>query len=303
VTTVAIRRLEPADMPALAVEVARAGPAGELLGSSDAHGTFFMKVFDFGPNPVAIASAPDGSLVGFISPEVKAIVVRPAERRQGIGRRLVEAGIEIERERGRPQLILGVLPADEAGRAFLAATGFAYHSTLWDLALPAEAVAAAPTWPAGIVARSFERTRDDRAWLRLFNAAFATHATPLQMDESMLDAPPDASFEDADILVLEDAATAELVGFCTTTPERADGVIGPHAEIWTIGVLPDRQGRGLGRQLLRWGVERLRAIGARDVSLSVNNRNEHALALYESEGFVRGSTRERWARPVPEVGA
>jgi mycothiol synthase len=119
----------------------------------------------------------------------------------------------------------------------------------------------------------------------------------------MLELPPEPGLEDADTLLLEDVASGELVGFCSTTPERAGGVAGPHAEIWTIGVRPDRQGHGLGRQLLRWGVERLRAIGARDISLSVNSRNEHALALYESEGFARISTRERWARPVPEIGA
>ncbi len=285
-------------MPALAAEVARAGAAGEFRGSSDPDGTFFMKMFAFAPSPVAVAFDGDGAIVGFLSPEVKVVVVRSAARRLGIGRRLVEAAIEIERERGRPEVFLGVLPDDAAGHAFLAATGFAYHSTLWDLALPADAVVAGPTWPDGVVARPFELGRDGRAWISLFNAAFATHATPLQMDPSSIDAPPDPNIEDADMLVVDDALTAELVGFCATTPERVHGVPGPPAEIWTVGVLPARQGQGLGRQLLRWGVERLRSIGASDITLSVNNRNEGALALYESEGFVRTTTRERWARPV-----
>ena len=112
-----------------------------------------------------------------------------------------------------------------------------------------------------------------------------------------ISAPPDPAIQDADTLLLEDEA-GNLVGFCSTTPERRDGVAGPHAEIWTIGVRPDLQGRGLGRQLLRWGVARLRSIGVRDVVLSVNHRNAGALGLYESEGFVRTSTRDRWTRPV-----
>jgi ribosomal protein S18 acetylase RimI-like enzyme len=58
----------------------------------------------------------------------------------------------------------------------------------------------------------------------------------------------------------------------------------------------------LGRQLLRWGVRYLRSIGAPAVSLSVNARNERALGLYESEGFVRSATRERWARAT-QIGA
>jgi ribosomal protein S18 acetylase RimI-like enzyme len=70
------------------------------------------------------------------------------------------------------------------------------------------------------------------------------------------------------------------------------------AEIWTVGVRPGLQGRGYGRQLLRWGVHHLRDVGARTVTLSVNGRNPRALGLYEAEGFHRTSTRERWAKPA-----
>ncbi len=38
------------------------------------------------------------------------------------------------------------------------------------------------------------------------------------------------------------------------------------------------------------------------MTLSVNGRNAGALGLYESEGFQRTSTRERWARPVGPAG-
>jgi mycothiol synthase len=302
VTEVALRRFSTADLDALRPAVERARQAGEFGGSSDPDGSFFLRSFDFMDHPVELAVGPDGAVVGFISPEFKVAVVRPEDRGQGIGRRLVEAGLDIERARGRPNLILGVLPADTAGQAFLRAVGLTFHSTLWDLALPADTAVAGPTWPAEIEARPFDRSTDGRPFIALFNAAFASHATPLQMDESMADRPPEPGFEDADTIVAVDRGNGELVGFCATSPERTDGVVGSHAEIWTIGVRPDRQGAGLGRQLLRWGVQRLRAIGVRDVSLSVNGRNEHALGLYESEGFVRQSTRERWNRPVAGTG-
>jgi mycothiol synthase len=107
---------------------------------------------------------------------------------------------------------------------------------------------------------------------------------------------------DEDTGVVEDVATGELVAFCATTPIRTDGIVAGDGEIWTIGVRPDRQGAGLGRQLLRWGARRLRSIGVSTVSLSVNGRNERALGLYESDGFVRSRTRERWARPVDAGG-
>jgi mycothiol synthase len=298
VALVEVRRLTGADLPALAVEIDRARAAGEFRASSDVDAEFFAKSVAVDPALVT-AAFDDGDLVGFVSPEFKLVVVRPDRRRQGIGRALVEGGLEAERARDRPDLILGALPGDGVARAFLVATGFSFHSTLWDLDLPRDASVDEPRWPAGVVARPFDRTRDVEPWIDLFNTAFADHATPLQIDASFITAGlDDPALDDADTEVLKDAAGGELVGFCATAPIRRDGGVADHAEIWTIGVRPDRQGEGLGRQLLRWGVRYLRAIGVPHVSLSVNGRNERALGLYENEGFVRGRTRERWARPV-----
>jgi len=70
-------------------------------------------------------------------------------------------------------------------------------------------------------------------------------------------------------------------------------------EIAWIGVRPEAQGRGLGRELLRWGVARLRAY-APVVYLTVNVTNPRALALYERHGFVRTAEKPRWARPVDD---
>ena len=228
----------------------------------------------------------------------------PPFRRQGIGRRLVDLSEAMERERGRANVMMGRLPDDAGAKAFLEATGFTVHSTLWDLALEPAMTVDSPVWPAGIEARILDVTHDVGQWVTLFNAAFADHATPLQLDPTFIAAGiDDPTVDDADTLVLEDRAMGSLVGFCATAPARADGKIGESGEIWTIGVLPDRQGQGLGRQLLRWGVERLRSLGVVDVHLSVNARNERALHLYEAEGFRRTRTRERWARPVPSTDA
>jgi mycothiol synthase len=294
---IVVRRMRADELAALEPAVERAKAAGEFAASSDAQAAFFLRSFGFAPSPVSVAVTRDGAVAGFISPDFKVVVVEPGRRRRGIGTMLVEAGVEIERARGRPHLILGVLPGDAGGKAFLGSAGLGYHSTLWDLALPPDAPAPEPAWPDGTEARSYDDKRDRAAFRALFNAAFADHATPLQLDEGFLKAPADPSIEDADTVLLQEPG-GSLVGFCATSPERRDGQVGPHAEIWTIGVPPDRQGRGYGRQLLRWGIQRLRSIGVSDVTLSVNSRNEHALGLYEREGFVRAATRERWARAV-----
>jgi mycothiol synthase len=102
-----------------------------------------------------------------------------------------------------------------------------------------------------------------------------------------------------DDIVLAEAPDGTLLGFCTTDPVRdAEGAGGTRGEIWTLGVRTGEQGRGLGRQLLRWGVQHLRAQGVGTVSLAVNGTNARALRLYESEGFVRSTTRDRWSRPI-----
>jgi len=303
---ITIRRLVAGDLSGLASFVERAVQAGDFLGSSDPRAIFFLKSFEFAPSPTAVAveaNATGEDIVGLVSPEFKLAVVVPERRRRGIGRRLLEEAALIEQERGRSEVLMGVLPTDAAGKAFLRSAGFAYHSTLWDLSLPASVGVPEPVWPDGLRARPFQHDVDARAWISLFNAAFATHATPLQIPIEHADIPPDPSYVDGDIELVADAVSGELVGFCVTAPEREGGVIGARGEIAEIGVRPDRQGRGLGRELLRWGVQRLRSIGVAEITLSVNSRNEHALALYEREGFERTTTRERWSRAVPTQAA
>jgi ribosomal-protein-alanine N-acetyltransferase len=66
------------------------------------------------------------------------------------------------------------------------------------------------------------------------------------------------------------------------------------AEVQTIGVHPDSQGRGLGRALL---ADLLRQAGDRRVLLEVRTDNEPAIRLYESVGFVRIGLRRKYYRP------
>jgi mycothiol synthase len=298
-----VRGLRAGDEAGFGSVVGRALEAGDLEASADPRAEWTTRFAFREPDQSAVAEA-GGRIVGFILPESKALVVEPAYRRRGIGVALVEAGLAIERALGHDALILGVLPGDEEGRSFLARTGFRYHSTVWDLELDPDAAMAEPVWAQGLRARCLDSTRDIGPWVALFNAAFAEHATPVQLDLERTVAEWDAwPTRDEDIALVEDG-DGRLVGFCATEPLRlAGGGVETRAEIWTVGVHPDRQGQGIGRQLLRWGVAHLRGLGARTVALSVNDRNAGALRLYESEGFRRTSTRERWARlvaPAPD---
>lgn len=291
-----IRRAAAADMDALDAAFRRAIGRGDAVGASDPQGSFMMDVIRLEPGETAVATTGD-ELVGWVQPEFKILVVEPAWRRQGIGRALVAAGVAIERERRRPNLLMGPPPGDAGALAFLRACGFRLHSTLWDMRLDPAITVAAPHWPAGLVARTFDRTRDIAPFVELTNTAFAEHPTPLVLTEAAIEATlDDPRYADDDTLVLE-APDRSLVGFCLTAPERVDGVL-TSAEIAEIGVMPARRGEGLGRALLAWGVQRLRSLGATEVTLSVNGHNDGALRLYERGGFTRVQARERWALPV-----
>lgn len=57
-----------------------------------------------------------------------------------------------------------------------------------------------------------------------------------------------------------------------------------------LGVLPEFEGRGLGRQLLASAEVRARTAGAGRITLTVDAENERAMRLYERAGFaVTGS--------------
>jgi ribosomal-protein-alanine N-acetyltransferase len=66
----------------------------------------------------------------------------------------------------------------------------------------------------------------------------------------------------------------------------------PEAEVHTVAVAPEHQGRGIGRALVR-GLLAVADAGRAEVFLEVRTDNEPAHRLYESEGFtVVGLRRE-----------
>lgn len=65
----------------------------------------------------------------------------------------------------------------------------------------------------------------------------------------------------------------------------------PIADVQTIAVAPDYEGRGIGSTLLRQLIDEARERGARDVLLEVRADNPRAQALYTRFGFEHIHTR------------
>ena len=59
----------------------------------------------------------------------------------------------------------------------------------------------------------------------------------------------------------------------------------PEGELARIGVLPEAQGRGLGRRILQYGMDELKKRGFRGVRMLVNKRNLKAIRCYAVFGF------------------
>ena len=60
--------------------------------------------------------------------------------------------------------------------------------------------------------------------------------------------------------------------------------------IYGLGVLPDYRGKGYGRDILMWAIEKLKEMNSKEVMLQVSVINKNALSLYKSCGFEETST-------------
>lgn len=71
------------------------------------------------------------------------------------------------------------------------------------------------------------------------------------------------------------------------------------ADVQTLAVAPDHQGRGLGGRLLRALLFEARRRGVGEVLLEVREDNVAAQKLYAAHGFERISVRRGYYRPAP----
>ncbi len=249
-----------------------------------------------------VVALEDGLVVGYCTPNHDDLTVDPAFRRRGHGRRLIPAALDAVRQRGLDDhLQLYVPPHLPGSVAFAEAMGLRYRSSLWQFELAADREVPRPAFPVGLVTRAFdpEVETDLDAWLRFMLATFEGHPTQMTWTLPMIrhihDAP---DFDPGAIRIVFplDAPTDPIAFTLIRLDEPEPGTrVG---EVSLIAVLPAWRGRGLGRELLRWGVTELRDRGAGTVELSVEARNEHATNLYRSHGFEPAIEWPHWVLPI-----
>jgi hypothetical protein len=85
-----------------------------------------------------------------------------------------------------------------------------------------------------------------------------------------------------------------LVGYVTIQRDRHP--VTRHVGSLAIAVAADERGRGIGRRLLREGIDWAKDVGVEKLMLSVYPTNEVAISLYRSFGFVEEGRLARHSR-------
>jgi mycothiol synthase len=141
--------------------------------------------------------------------------------------------------------------------------------------------------PFDLSTRAFVPDVDDAAWVAVNNRAFADH--PEQGGwtvETLRRRRAEPWFDPQGFLLHE--RDGRLAGFCWTKL-HAD-LDPPVGEIYVVGVDPDFQGLGLGRQLTLAGLDSISRRGVDTGMLYVDAANTPARTLYEHLGFTVSRT-------------
>lgn len=217
------------------------------------------------------------------------LVVDPDHRRQGTGRRLLDAVLD-----RAPSARVWAHGDLAAARALAASAGLEVGRELHKMTRPLgpdDQKRSAVALPQGFSARAFEVGHDEQAWLATNAAAFAHHPEQGRLTLSDLqERMAQPWFDPAGlILVTADDRPDDVAAFhwtkvdpqqrSTLDPARTAG------EVYVVGVHPAYQGRGLGRPVTALGLAHLAGLGLPEVVLYVDGDNTAAIRTYTGLGF------------------
>lgn len=131
--------------------------------------------------------------------------------------------------------------------------------------------------------RPFMPGKDEENWCKVRNISFATlrgSETPMSPDliAKML---TDEDYIEGGMMLLYHQG--KPVGVVRAAKDEYEGT--PIINIGPLAIIPEYQGKGLGRSLLRVALQFAKEKGYKMTALSVNAENERAKALYLQEGF------------------
>ena len=212
------------------------------------------------------------------------LVIDPARRAElaSVGADLLRAAFDVVRSDGGGALNWWVFQPgaehDELARQF----GLTVGRELLQMRRPL------PTGlPFDVSTRTFVPDVDDAAWVAVNNRAFADHPEQGGWTVETLRRRRAEPWFDPEGFLLHERG-GRLAGFCWTKL-HAD-LDPPVGEIYVVGVDPDFQGLGLGRQLTLAGLDSIHRRGVDTAMLYVDAANTPARTMYKRLGFTVSRT-------------
>lgn len=245
----------------------------------------------------------DGRLQGFVRlwrPEVVETVegrlifkVHPQARRSDLGAQCLAWAEDRLREAAQTAGKLGILHArvsqkDAQKIGLLERQGFSIDRYFLTMARSLAEPIPEPVLPPGFSLRLTNGQADAEAWVALFNESFIDHWNhhPLTVEQFLHEMRLPEYQANLDMIALSPDGVFAAFCYGSIYPEenqrsgRSDGwieVLGTHRGFRKIG---------LGRAILRDGLQRLKAAGVESARLNVDAESlTGATRLYESEGF------------------
>lgn len=192
-------------------------------------------------------------------------MVHPSERRKGHFHRLFRLGMEKVKQNGYKNILLNAPARSDTAKAFLRKQGaeyaFSEHQMEWK-------------------ETTFEETDPillRQATLEDYEMRVRLSVTAFGLDEEDARTKESQPLEDNTTMLMI-VVNEETVGKIRVSREEAQ------AWIYGFAILPEYQGKGIGRKVLRQVIKEQSSAGY-SVHLEVETKNHHALGLYESVGF------------------
>jgi mycothiol synthase len=227
----------------------------------------------------------DGDLVGYAQLELGTewstgqLIVSPSHRREGVGTQLLRRLI-MESPTPLRVWAMGDTPA---ARALAMGVGMVRRRELLIMERRLDDELPKPVIPHGVQIRTFVPGQDEREWLRVNAAAFASHPEQALIDLDDLNDRMAESWFDARAFFVA-TKDGSMMGF-HWTKQHQDQL----GEVYVLGIAPWAARRGLGKALLLTGLHWLQQQGNSRVKLYVESDHQAAIELYLTYGFATAS--------------
>ena len=211
-------------------------------------------------------------------------MVHPEYRRQGIFSKLMELVVAECRKRNAEGILALCDKKSISGQGFLKKINAVYKFSEFEMYLNHKSYETLEKQqPSGITFR--KAVNADASEITRQNMIYFGDDSEEENEDS----------EDSGILLPEEEEKRGMTFYIAEKEERIIGKVnlqisdGGTGGIYGLGVLPEFRGKGFGRAILTFGVEKLKDAKATEVMLQVAAENGPALNLYKSCGFQESS--------------